>query len=264
MNGIRILTFLAFPLLLGLLIGGAISGDSGLLTWCIILLVLDVIVGVVTQHSVEKAMYNDDWNYLSFDEKRARAQKTIEKAKQEMSDEGINVDQEMEKLCDELNEEYKLGKYANEKNGCSKSRSKENELFMRFNAVYSQLKSSYGITITFKNIRTDKAGVLLLDICDQMSHAPQQYALFGLYEIFADNSCGFSSIVYKFLYNQHSICQNVYIYLVLNKDLNIRFFTVETHFSDFVLCEYSGNSHLNHGRVDLGSVPMRIKEILGI
>ena len=48
----------------------------------------------------------------------------------------------------------------------------------------------------------------------------------------------------------------------IRPDAEIRLFAVETDFSAFVLCEYSGNSHLNYGCVELKNVPTRIKEIL--
>ena len=49
------LTYALFPLFLGFVIGGAISGSSTTLTFGIILLVLDVIIGITLQNIVDRA-----------------------------------------------------------------------------------------------------------------------------------------------------------------------------------------------------------------
>ena len=101
MNGAKTLTQILFPLLIGLIIGSAVSGNSSLLIWGIVLLVLDIIIGVALQHAIDKESYNDDWNSLSFEQKREIAHNLVEKAKQDMRDEGIDVDGEIEKFCRE-------------------------------------------------------------------------------------------------------------------------------------------------------------------
>lgn len=66
MNVAKLITHILFPVFIGLIIGSAISGNSTLLVWGIVLLVLDIIIGVVLQHAIDKESYKDDWHNLSF------------------------------------------------------------------------------------------------------------------------------------------------------------------------------------------------------
>ena len=47
MNGAKTLTHILFPVFVGFIIGGAVSGSTSFLVWGIILLVLDIIVGII-------------------------------------------------------------------------------------------------------------------------------------------------------------------------------------------------------------------------
>ena len=265
MNGAKSLTHILFPVFIGLIIGSAVSGNSTLLVWGIVLLVLDIIIGVALQHAIDKESYNDDWHSLSFEQKREIAHNLFEKAKQDMRDEGINVDSEIEKFCDEFNREHRLGKYSNEyfDDNEDETQSAEDDLCDELDAIYSRLKANGGARIA-NNIRGDEAGIFLLKVCDKIPHAPLPHTLAGLCAISIENLDGEPAIVYSFRYAPSSICQNVFIFLVHTDTEEIRLFAVETDFSAFVLCEYSGNSHLNYGRVELKNVPSRIKEILNI
>lgn len=262
MNGAKTLTQILFPLLIGLIIGGAVSGNSSLLIWGIVLLVLDIIIGVALQHAIDKESYNDDWNSLSFEQKREIAHNLVEKAKQDMRGEGIDVDGEIEKFCDDFNREHKLGKYSDNYYDDDKDEgAAENDLCDELDAIYSRLKDNGGARLT-NNIRGDEAGIFLLNVCATIPHAPLPHTLVGLCAISIENLDGELAIIYSFRYAPNSICQNVFIFLVHTEAEKVRLFAVETDFSAFVLCEYSGNSHLNYGCVELKNVPTRIKEIL--
>ena len=265
MNGAKTLTQILFPLLVGLIIGGAASGNSSLLIWGIVLLVLDIIIGVALQHAIDKESYNDDWNSLSFEQKREIAHNLVEKTKQDMRDEGIDIDGEIEKFCDDFNREHKLGKYSDDyyDEDEDETQSAEDDLCDELDAIYSRLKANGGARLT-NNIRGDEAGIFLLNVCATIPHAPLPHTLAGLCAISIENLDGEPAIVYSFRYVPNSICQNVFIFLVHTYTEEIRLFAVETDFSAFVLCEYSENSHLNYGRVELKNVPSRIKEILNI
>lgn len=262
MNGAKSITHILFPIFIGLIIGGAVSGNSTLLVWGIVLLILDIIIGVALQHVIDKESYNDDWDNLLFEQKREIAHNLVERAKQDMRDEGIDVDGEIEKFCDDFNREHKLGKYSDnyydydEDEGAA-----ENDLCDELDAIYSRLKANGGARLT-NNIRGDEAGIFLLNVCATIPHAPPLHTLVGLCAISIENLDGELAIVYSFRYAPNSICQNVFIFLVHTKAEEVRLFAVETGFSAFVLCEYSGNSHLNYGCVELKNVPTRIKEIL--
>lgn len=260
MNEIK-LTHILFPVFIGLIIGGAVSGNTSLLVWGIVLLVIDIIIGVALQNKNDNESYNDDWSSLSFEQQREIAHNLIEEAKQDMRDKGIDVDGEMKRFCDEFNREHRLGKYPNETSHDDDDISEENNLCDELDAIYSRLKANGGARLA-NNIRGDEAGLFLLDVCEQIPHAPLPHTLAWLIAISVENLDGELAIVYSFRYAPNSICQNVFIFLVHTKAEKIRLFAVETDFSNFVLCEYSGNRHLNYGCVELKNVPTRIKEIL--
>lgn len=233
------LTHILFPLFVGFIIGGAISGNSGFLTFGIILLVMDVIIGITLQNVFDRSSYSNN-NEFSNEHQKVISDFLITKLMQEVKAQ---------------ESEHKASR--------EEKRQKRNALCEEFEDAYSILELGGGDKpVSFRDMRNDDAGSLLLNVCEQMPHAPLLNTLFGLYEVFIEDLNNTPAIVYKFLYHQNSICENAYIYLVLAQDDKIRLFAVETDFSAFVLCEYSGNSHLNYGRVELKDVPSRIKEIL--
>ena len=261
MNGAKTLTHVLLPVFVGLVIGGAASGNISLLIWGVVLFILDVIVGITLQYLIDRAANNDYWNSLSFEEKRKVAHALVEKTKQDMKDEGVDVDGEIKRFCDLFNREHHLGEYSGENYDHDDDQSKEDELCDELDDIYSRLKADGGARLV-NNIRSDEAGAFLLDVCEQMPHAPFPHTFVKLCAISVENLNGERSIVYSFRYAPNSMCQNVFIFLVHTKDEKIRLFTVETSLSKFMLCEYSGASHLNYGPVELKNVPTRIKEIL--
>ena len=263
MNGAKTVTHILFPVFIGLIVGAAISRSGALLVWGIVLLVADIIIGITLQHAIDKKSYRDAWNNLSFEQKRKIADFLYEKTKQDMRAEGIDVDGEIKKFCDEFNREHKLGKYSGEysDDNESGSRSAENDLCKELDAIYAKLEADGGTRLT-NNIKGDEAGAFLLTICAKMPHAPLLHTLAGLCAISIENLDGQPAIVYSFRYAPKSICQNACIFLVHTETEKIRLFAVETDFLAFALCEYSGNSHLNYGPVELNNAASRIKEIL--
>ena len=260
MKGAKTLTHILFPLLVGLIIGGAIAGNISMLIWGIVLLVLDIAIGIVLQRFIDKASYREDWENLTFEEKMETAHALLEQTKQDMKKKGIDTDAELEAFCDEFNCKHGLGKYSTNKSD-DEDRSEEHALCDRLDDIYARLTEKGGARF-IQGIRNDEAGVLLLDVCNQIPHAPPTYTLAGLFLVSVENLDGRPSIVFSFQYALNSICQNVFIFLVHDGNEKIRLFAVETDFSAYVLCEYSGNSHLNYGKLELESVPARIKEIL--
>lgn len=221
MKKVKTLTHILFPLFVGLIIGGAVSGNIALLIWSIILLVADIIVGIVLQYLIEKRDRDDEFDSLFYEENRAMANDSVDTVKQNTG----------KKMCD------------------------------KFNSIYTSLKSNGGARL-INSINSDVAGEFLLDLCSQMPHAPLPYTLTRLSAVFVEDLNGYHSVVYAFEYYPNSICQNVFIFLVNTKKEEIRFFTVETDFSTFCLCEYAGDMHINYGSVELNNIPERIKEIL--
>lgn len=79
MNGAKTLTHLLFPLFIGFIIGGAISGTTVLWVLGIILLVLDVIVGIALQRAIEQAAYRAAWERLSREEREELTAAVLER-----------------------------------------------------------------------------------------------------------------------------------------------------------------------------------------
>ena len=250
MKGLITLTHLLLPLLIGLIIGGAISGESSLLIWSVVLLIADIIAGISMQTVYDNRQRDSAQGKWTRKDAAAFERLFIEKIMQEAS---------REKLGDKYN-----------KDSSSRVESMYNRdslvwrsLCRKFEDAYSSIELRRGsINISFNKINTENAGAILLDVCKHIPHPPLPRTLWGLYEIFTERVNGNHALVYKFLHSQNSICENVYIYLIHTQDDKIRLFAVETDFSAFVLCEYSGNSHLNYGRVELQNVSTKIKEIL--
>lgn len=263
MESAKALTHILFPVFIGLIVCGAASNNNDLFAWGIFLLILDIIIGICLQYLIDKESKsnNDDWSNLSFEEKRAVAHTIVEKAMQDMRDDGIDIDGEIERFCDEYNREHRLGKYSTEHYYYDEEQSAGDKLYNKFDAIYLSLEEKGGARLV-DNIRKDEAGAFLLDVCEQMPHAPLPYTLSTLYAISIENLSGEAAIVYSFKYTPNSICQNVFIFLVHTKDDRIRLFAAETDYSAFVLCEYYEGRHLNYGRVELKNIPTRIKEIL--
>ena len=251
---LKIITTLLFPLFIGLILGAAISSDTTLLIWSLILLIIDIFVGTASQHFIDQESNED-------------------------------IDRNIEKFCDDFRRRYHLGKYSNENNtlyGDDEDYDDEDyddedyededyddedydedyddETIDQFNIVYEQLKIN-GARIV-DGVETDEAGRFLLEVCGGMEHAPRPYQLARLRTVFAESINNNSAIIYSFRYVAASMCQNALIFLILTEDLEIRFFTVETSVSSFVLCEYSEGNHLNYGPVELNCVPGKIATIL--
>lgn len=254
------LTHLLFPLFIGMIIGSVISGNTTMLIWGLILLVLDIFIGISMQHAVDKEAFNDEWNRLSSEEKRAVATILLEKVKKDMGYDGIDVDEDIKKFYDEFDRQHGLGKYSDYT--FDDEESEEDDLCDKLDDIYLRLKAKGGARITNGIRGGDEAASFLLDVCRQMPHAPLRQTLWGLNIVSVEDLDGSPAIVYTFRYSPNSMCQNAFIFLVHSEIQKIRLFAVETHLSTFALCEYSGNRHLNYGSVELKNVPSRIKEIL--
>lgn len=131
-------------------------------------------------------------------------------------------------------------------------------LCMRFDEYCKSLTLPHLI----EHITKDELGIFLLEVCDSIPYSPQFQALVSVKTVSTETINGLPTLVYCCNYQNNSFRQNVYILLVHTNDDNIRFFTIETDFSKFVLCEFSGNSHLNYGRVKLKDFSFIIEEIL--
>lgn len=110
----RAITYILFPVFIGLTIGGVVGENNGLFAFGVISLLLDIVIGIALQNSIDRKANNDNWNNLTYEQKREKAHNAVEKAKQDLRDQGVDVDAEIEKFCDDFNREHKLGKYAEE------------------------------------------------------------------------------------------------------------------------------------------------------
>ena len=237
MNGAKTFTQLLMPLLIGFILGGAISGNSTLLIISVFLMVLDIIVGVTLQYAID-----NDASRGNFENLTRHMYSTASK--------------------DTRNEDFNQGNRLSGNSAKHSTKTQaEHSICEQFEDVYLEIEDNGG-TRGASYASGDEASALLLEVCMRMPHAPLPYTIAGLYAVSSENLDGEHALAFSFIFSQNSICQNVYIYLVHTKNDKIRLFAVETDYSKFVLCEYSGYSHINYGDVQLNDIPNEIKRIL--
>ena len=239
------LTQILPPLLIGFIIGGAISGNTSLLVGSIVLLVADIIIGISLQAIYDKLQRTNTQGNWTTKDAEALQRAFIEMINKEISND-TKFDRD-ETSCDEP------AKGAN---------SETDDICNKFECAYSDLKNRQGsISAPYHKAIEDVAGAILLDVCKHIPHAPLTHTLWNLCQIYTSGVNTNHALVYKFLHRQSSICENAYIYLVHHND-SIRLFAVETDFGRYVLCEYSGYKHINYGNVAICDVRAKIGEIL--
>ena len=137
MKNLITITHLLFMVFIGLIIGGLIFNNS---IWKVglVLLIIDIVIGIALQYSFEKHYKTDDWNNLTFEEKRKIVHDDFEREKQALRNQGIDVDGELEKFCDEFNKEHKLGKYSKEESIAKKIECCEEMFNKADNILYSE------------------------------------------------------------------------------------------------------------------------------
>ncbi|MBR3681312.1 MAG: hypothetical protein IKL79_04840 [Clostridia bacterium] len=250
----RGITILLFPFLLGVIIIGAVSGDSGTLTFGIIALIADIIIGCISQYLADRPYYKSGYMNSSADDVKARistSAKNNTKEANESTDknDGSTASQNSKSDYSQyLNFDY-LKSYDPDNPGKT------------FYDIFLHLQED-GTTRIIENKLTDEARLFLLDTCYEMEHAPPRHTLFPLYAATAKSLSNGDAIIYSFRYHANSVCENAFMILVCTASNAIRLFAVETDGPHFFLCEYTGYSHVNYGIVDLSNTLLRINGIL--
>lgn len=302
MEKIKGATYFCTMLFLGLIIGGAIKGNTAAWVSGLILLLVDIGVGISIHYLIDKQQRKTTWSELSEDEKKLFQQEPNKKTNAELQRKGVNVEKVAKNALNDIEQEKNLDYYdadfGIEKNGkqhiqsvvkntngsekCEKNTndgidecfSKEDlriiaDIFKncsmqnKFDYIYKDLKDNGGARIVSGIDCEEEAASFILDMCKTMPHAPLVSTLSTLSGIFADQVGEHNALVYAFRYSPNSMCQNVFIFLV-NTENEIRFFVVETDlFCGFCLCEYADGVHRNYGAVKLENIPTRINEIIG-
>ena len=247
MKGIITLTQILPMFFIGLTIGGIIVGNGTAITWGIILLVLDIIIGCGMQSSLDTSERKDARNRF------IEMMSTVNEAGGEDDEEEYD-----EEECDEEeNIEEECNDKENIREDFTNAQDRVRKMFYR---EYSKLREFARI---IEGKWDDPAVNLLFAVCNQMPYSPPPHSLFCTHVVVAEDLDGLPAIVFDFAYNPNSIAQNVFVFLVMTKEEKIRFFTVETSVGkSFMLCEYTGSSHCNYGKVDLKNALTRIKEVL--
>lgn len=232
-------------LLIGLIIGGAISGNSSLLIWSIVLLIADIIIGISLQNAIDNQNAKAKRTNWSDEHAEILCNLFLEKINQE-NKESADFDEELSD-SDYIEDEYDT---------------ESEDVCVRFERAYSDLEELGGrVYTTFNKAISETYGAILPYVCSHIPHAPSHRTIIGYYEIYTSKINNYHAIVYTFLFHQNSICENVNIILV-HQNGAVRLFAVETDFSRYVLCEYSGYRHINYGYVSLGDIELKISEIL--
>lgn len=238
------LTQILPPLLIGFIIGGAISGNTSLLVGSIILLVADIIIGISLQAIYDKLQRTNTQGNWTTKDAEALQRAFIEMIKKD-NDNDTHFDKGVPSR-DEFTGEDRSG---------------WDDICNKFERAYSDLEKHQGvISAPYHKAVEDVAGAILLDVCNHLPHAPLVHTLWNLCKIYTDRINTSHVLVYKFLHRQSSICENAYIFLVHHRD-TIRLFAVETDLGPYVLCEYYGYRHINYGRVRLEEIATKIEEI---
>ena len=232
MNRVKTVTHLLFPILVGLVIGGAIRRNPIMLAFGILLLTADVVIGVALQYTLENGKGGGGEGGLPPEVQKEVLRLLLEEAAETAEEQKSGTESEAEPTLAE-----------------------------RFDEIYIRLKAGGGARLT-EIIYEDEAGRFLIDFCSQLAHAPLPRTILRLCTVAAEEVDGMPAIIYAFRYWPGSICQNVYMFLVRTERDKMRLFAVETDYAKFVLCEYIGNGHRNYGPVKLENIPCRIAEVL--
>lgn len=231
-------------LLLGVIIGGIISGNAALCGISAMLIAVDVLVGITTQYFLDNARrkprdtgkYTLHTHYtVNFYEAKGPKTEYVELP----SHDNINSDEEENQ--EEREEEERL-------------------LTNEFYGTYFKLKRM-GVPVAVKDLLRDEHTRVLVHTCSMMEHAPTPSMLTRIREVRAYEIDGRPTLRYAFYFHSNSISETVYVYLVNVGEREFRFLTLESS-NPYAICEYSGHRHINYGQTELKDAEARIKEIL--
>ena len=252
------ITHILFPFFIGGIIGGAVTGNNAVCYNCIILTVMDAIVGITLQYYFEKRLSADLMKALSFSEENKIDCESIESdTEQNISKKNLDIDSELEKIIDKLDfeniDEFYDELY--EDNGSDMN----NELCEKMNEIYLRLKLDGARLV--QDLSFDEAGQFLFSVCEKIMYAPSKNMFYGLQVIVADDFGDNPVIVYGSNSIAGIVGQIVFVFLVHIINKEIRLFTVEVS-APFALCEYADGSHINYGQIELENIPASIKKII--
>ncbi len=113
-----------------------------------------------------------------------------------------------------------------------------------------------------RDISTDPAGHLLLEICENLLYSPVN-GFTPISFVAKEDFDGAHAINFIRMGDVVSSAEFIYLFLVLTKQKNIRIFTVETSPCGALLCEYSPHMHSIIDLLDSPmDIPTKIKEFL--
>ena len=270
MKGWITVTHILSTVFFGMFIGGLFVGN-GMWAVGLVLLIIDIIVGISLQHAYEQSVYKEVSDFQKVYDAFGDAAEEIRK---KYADQGITFDDDEDeddgKWFDEIMENLEKDEPKQTNNSSvltttitssdSNDPLCQSQFVDKQRALYLRLRSS-GARIV-NSLSSDEAGLFLSQLCGKMAHAPLPFALYGIFSITPEDLGDAQAVVYSFRYSPESYGKCVFIFLTRTKENKLRFFVVETSNYKFMLCEYSGGSHLNYGPVELKNVPTRIKEVL--
>ena len=282
-------THVLLMFIIGGIIGCIISGNVQATITLLILGVLDIILGLTLQYLME----NPRSGKLSAHDKAILTLAMLEVAMQKMKneeeekkkerlatflssnskiDEKEDFDDEDfdESDCDKF-EKTPVKKETNSNSAKEESEEEDeddepdalhNKIYYKlFQDHYNLLRSTGGARL-LKGPKDSISGAIFTNLCMTMQHAPPYFTLLGLRLVTCESIGGIPTLSYSFSFRQNSICENARIFLVLTKEGVIRFFALETNYSTFHLCEYSGFSHINYGEATFSNVKDKINKII--
>lgn len=135
------------------------------------------------------------------------------------------------------------------------------ELIKKFHYVYDTVMNGNGHAMNISSLYGNEPGGLLLDTCKHMRHAPVLSSIINPVAACSDTFGEYHVLLYLYRISMFSMCENAYVILILCND-RLRMFTVETHGTSYMLCEYCDGKHCNYGMVSLPTLPQTLLQII--
>lgn len=239
-------TYIAASIFAGGIIGSLIVGNGMCLVVCAILLAFDIFIGISLQFVCDNKQLNERSKQMYIGNDSGTVHNRANTEKVQSCNAAFSKAPSSEKQRDYQPNDDVL---------------KNNKTCAKMCAIFLKERAQGDIRV-IHNKRKDEAHAFLRNLCRTMEHAPSLFSLDDIIAVSTGILNARPTVVYFFDHSPISICQNAFVLLVFTKENTVRFFTVETSISTYVLCEYSGNRHINYGPVDIESVQERISDLL--
>lgn len=249
----KITAILAMPLFF-IFIGALILGNRGVCISSLLLFIIDIIVGPISQHIADR----NDGIYDDFYKQR----KEIRLARKAMKKNGFGYynDEEMKRIIDILVKESRRIEQMMQGQQRSVPEKCQTEFIKRHQEHYFRLSHLSEGGLFLDNVDQDASGKLLIDFCASLPYAPRKYDFYYLHGISAFEIEGAPTIWFAVRLINAGAIRYASLYLVRVGD-RLRLFSIEIGGPKF-LCEFINGRHVNYCEVFSFDAREEIAEIL--